>query len=157
MLPELSACHVGAVQITVPPTTCRSRRPSGQQSPKQLDAYGAPSAASAVILIAAFLPRGIIEHACYADFVTMNRRDYDLLAGMHAASTVALLCADTVSANAAVWTHARRRGLSQPRCFRSLRQPSVQVVGECPDRKQGPGKNFYKPLSFAVCAGRNVA
>jgi hypothetical protein len=88
--------------------------------------------------------------------MTMFRHD-DLLAGMHAASTVVLSCAGTISTNASVWMQTERRGLSQPRCFRSFRQPSAPLGGVRPGRKQGPEENSHKYLTFAVCAARNVA
>ncbi|MCV6992844.1 hypothetical protein H7I87_01080 [Mycobacterium timonense] len=88
--------------------------------------------------------------------MTMFRHD-DLLAGIPAGSTVALLCAETISVNAAARTMKERLGFSQPMCFRSFRQPSAPPVGVRPGRKQGPEENSHKYLSLSVCADRNVA
>jgi hypothetical protein len=87
--------------------------------------------------------------------MTMFRRDY-LLAGMQTASTVASSCAGTFSANASDWRTAEHRGNSQPRCFRSFRQPSAPLVGERPGRKHGPEEKSHISLSIAVCPARNV-
>jgi hypothetical protein len=96
---------------------------------------------------------------CYPGFMTVFRHDYGLLAGMPGASTVALSCADTSSAMAAVWTMSERCSSRQPRCFRLFRQPSAPAaaVGVCPGRKQGAEENSHKYLSFAVLPARNVA
>ena len=59
---------------------------------------------------------GGVTHGCYRGSMTVFRHDYDLLTGMHAASTVALSCAGTISAIAAVWTMSERRSSRQPRC-----------------------------------------
>ena len=48
---------------------------------------------------------GSVGHGCYRCFMTVFRYDYDLLAGMHTASTVALSCAGTISADAGVLDH----------------------------------------------------
>lgn len=87
--------------------------------------------------------------------MTMIRTDY-LLAGMQTASTVALSCAGTASAIASARNMAEHRGDSQPRCFRSFRQPSAPLVGERPDREQGPEEKSHTSLSFAVCPVGNV-
>jgi hypothetical protein len=100
---------------------------------------------------------GGVTHGCYRGSMTVFRHDYDLLTGMHAASTLALSCAGTISAIAAVWTMSERRSSRQPRCFRLFRQPSAPSVGVCPGRKQGPEENSHKYLSFAVLPARNVA
>jgi hypothetical protein len=102
------------------------------------------------------LSLGRIWRSWYHSSVTMIRTDY-LLAGMHAASTVASSCAGTASAIASVWNMTEHRGDSQPRCFRSFRQPSAPLVGERPGRKQRPEEKSHISLSFAVCPARNVA
>jgi hypothetical protein len=89
--------------------------------------------------------------------MTVFRHDYDLLTGMHAASTVALSCAVTNSAIATVPTMAERRSSRLPRCFRLFRQPSAPAVGVCLGRKQGPEEKSHKSLSFAVLPAWNVA
>jgi hypothetical protein len=89
--------------------------------------------------------------------MTVFRYDYDLLAGMHAASTAALSCAGTGNAIAAGWMMPERRSSRQPRCFRLFSQPSAPAVGVRPGRKQGPEENSHKYLSFAVIPARNVA
>lgn len=86
----------------------------------------------------------------------MIRIDY-LLAGMHAASTVALSCAGTASAIASARNMAEHRGDSRPRCFRSFRQPSAPLVGERPGREQGPEEKSHISHSFAVCPVWKVA
>jgi hypothetical protein len=82
--------------------------------------------------------------AATVDFVTMFRRDYDLLARMHTASSAALSCAELGD-------------LSQPSRFRLFRQPSAPLVGVCPDRKQGLEEISHEYRTFGVCAARNVA
>jgi hypothetical protein len=89
--------------------------------------------------------------------MTMFRHDYDLLAGMRTASTVALSCAGTISAIAAVRTMPERRSSRQPRCFRLFRRPSGPAVAVRPGRKQGPEEKSHRYLSFAVFPARNVA
>jgi len=87
----------------------------------------------------------------------MFRHDYDLLAGMRTASTVALSCAGTISAIAAVRTMPERRSSRQPRCFRLFRRPSGPAVAVRPGRKQGPEEKSHRYFSFAVLPARNVA
>lgn len=99
---------------------------------------------------------GSICRGCYRGHMSTFRYDYDSLAGMPAASTVSLSCADTMSANAAGWTTAEDRDVRKPMCLRLLRHPSAPAVGACPGRKQGPEEKSHKNLSFAVVAARNV-
>jgi hypothetical protein len=87
----------------------------------------------------------------------MFRRDYDLLAGMHEASSAALSCAEL--RNVAVWMiqAERRGGVSQPSRFRLFRQPFAPSVGVRPDRKLGPEEISREYRTIGVCAARNVA
>lgn len=93
--------------------------------------------------------------------VTMIRRDYYALAGMHRASSAALSCTDFTSQSVPSWTtQAERHGaVGQPSRFRLFRheQPSAPSVGVRPDRKLGPEEQSYKSLTFSACAARNVA
>jgi len=91
------------------------------------------------------------------DFMTMFRGDYDLLAGMHKASSAALSCAEL--RNVAVWMMQaeRRGGVGQPSRFRLFRQPSAPSVGVRPDRKLGPEEISHEYRTIGVCAARNVA
>src|SRR5438105_2067121 len=95
-------------------------------------------------------------HRCYPCFMTVFRHDYALLTGMPA-STVALSCAGTTNAIAAVWTMQERRSSRQPSCFRLSSQPSTTSVGLRPGRRQGPDENSHKYLSVAVRPARNAA
>ena len=122
-----------------------------------MEGFGAAVRVSDVHLDVLEYLLGGVTHGCYRGSMTVFRHDYDLLTGMHAASTVALPCAGTTSAIAAVWTMSERRSSRQPRCFRLFRQPSAPSVGVCPGRKQGPEENSHKYLSFAVLPARNVA
>ena len=95
------------------------------------------------------------EPRCYRDRVTMFRHRR-LLAGMHAASTVAVSCADITGTSASVSIPTERRDFGQPRCSHSFREPSARATGVRPGRKNGPEENSHKYLNFAVVPGRNV-
>lgn len=94
------------------------------------------------------------------EFVTMIRRDYYALAGMHRTSSAALSCANLTSQNVPSWTIQAERhdAVSQPSRFRLSRheQTSAPSVGVRPDRKLGPEEQSHKSLIFGVCAARNV-
>ena len=93
--------------------------------------------------------------------VTMIRCDYYLTAGMHKASSAALLWADLTRKFVPSWANQpeRRGGIGQPSCFRlSRHEPSARSVGVCPDRKLGPeDKQSHISLTCGVCAAGNVA
>jgi len=79
-----------------------------------------------------------------------------LLAGMHAASTAAVSCADIIGASASVSVPTERRDFGQPSCSQSFREPSARAMGVRPGRKNGPEENSHNYLNFAVVPGRNV-
>ncbi|WP_157931679.1 hypothetical protein [Mycobacteroides abscessus] len=87
--------------------------------------------------------------------MTMIYRD-GLRAGMLTASAAAPSWLESVI-EAQELAQSTSREFGQSRCFRSSRyQHSARLIGERPDRKQGPENNSHKNHSIAVSAARNV-
>lgn len=87
--------------------------------------------------------------------MTMIHRD-GLLAGMQTASPAASSWLESVI-EAQELTQSTSRDYGQPRRFRSFQYlHSARLIGERPDRKQGPENNSHKNHSIAVSAARNV-
>src|SRR4051812_43744954 len=82
---------------------------------------------------------------CYPGCMTVFRHDHDLLTGMPT-STVALSCAENLSAIAAVRTMQEPRSSRQPRCFRLSSQTSATSVGRAP-RPEAWGQRKFSQVS----------